>query len=88
MKEIKFFDNQIGLSLTLSTGQYDMDEDEGELFYIGIFDDDDLCYQYDSFSEDVVIQIFNEIHNQVNLDNFYSEIFPRTCELYGLVKNH
>lgn len=85
-KEVFFRDNDLDMNLSLSTGKYDSFEGEEDLFYIGIFDDDDLCYQYDGLSQDVVDEVFEEIKDKVNDTKFYEKIFPETCELYGLVR--
>lgn len=69
--------------LALSIGKYD----NNDAYYIGIHDDDGLCYQYESFSEELTEIIFDEIQECVYDDDFYTNIFPRTCEKYGLIKN-
>lgn len=85
---VVFFSKEIELELTLSIGEYTrFDDDEEPLFYIGLSDDDDLCYQYEGLSFDVVKEVFEEIKDKVHQDDFYSKVFPNTCELYGLVRN-
>lgn len=88
-KKIRFKDDWLDMMLTLSIGEYDSYyEGEEAEFYIGIFDDDDLCYQYDALSADVVLEVFDVLKKQVNDADFYSKVFPETCELYGMVRNN
>lgn len=81
-KGVPFYCDTIQCILTLSIGEYD----NCETFYIGIHDEDDLCYQYESFSKELTEIIFDEIQEYIYDDDFYTEIFPRTCEKYGLIK--
>lgn len=87
MSEVFFKNKDLDLNLSLSTGQYDSMGDEDDLFYIGIFDEDDLCYQFDGFSRELVESVFEELKDQVNKSNFHDEIFRETCESYGLIPN-
>lgn len=85
-RKVSFYSKEIELNLELSVGQYDSFEGEEDLFYIGLFDEDDLCYKYDGFSEDLVQEIFDEIKDKVLESDFYGTIFPETCKLYGLIR--
>jgi len=60
-KMIVFQSVEIGRLLHMSTGKYDTENGEEDSFYIGIFDEDDLCYQYDGLSQEHVDSVFNEL---------------------------
>lgn len=84
--EKKFYSSELELELCLSIGEFDTFEDEERLFYIVINDEDDLCYQFAALSYELVLEVFNEIKDRVNEDDFYSKIYPDTCLNYGLFK--
>lgn len=87
-KEVFFKDEDFCLNLSMSTGQYDSFDGEDDLFYIGIFDEDDLCYQFDGFSQELVDSVFEELKEKINDGDFRSKTFPETCKLYGLILSH
>lgn len=62
-----------------------MNEDDDNLFYVGITDEHDLCYQYGGLTLELVNQVFHELKPQILEDDFYGRIYPETCELYGFV---
>lgn len=74
-----FYDNIMG-ELTLEVGKYNaLEEFEPEIYYIGIFDDDDFEIQYDSLSLEHVLDTFTVVSKFINRANF-TEYFSNYCK--------
>lgn len=70
--------------LELSIGKYDTEEDEPSQYYIGIFDNDDYCIQYDSLSYEHVLSVYSVVEKFTDRNSF-TNYFHEYCKSAYLV---